>query len=197
MGEANGSFIYACKNLQRIQEALRYKRPGFAEYCNNKPGLSSSTAYRMLNVAKMFPDSGNISIQSREAIYLLAETSTPESARQEVLDRAATGEPFTYKKAKGILKIGGIPKTTIEPLIADTAPVGYGKDKSLRYDRKDSVRVKSQVNRYDDFNQDTEGNQNPPEVTHAIGTLEALGWTCIPPEAINEPTCAYCGKTFK
>ena len=130
MGEANGSFLYACKNLQRIQEVLRYKRPGFAEYCNNKPGLSNSTAYRMLNVAKMFPDSGNIPIQSREAIYLLADPLIPEEARKEVMDRAEAGETFTYKKAKGILKTGGIPKTTIKPKIADTG-----------------IRVESQINR--------------------------------------------------
>ncbi len=67
IGEANGSFIYACKNLLRIQEALKYKRPGFVDYCNGKTGLSSSTAYRMINVAKMFPESGNIPLESREA----------------------------------------------------------------------------------------------------------------------------------
>jgi len=80
MGEASNSFIFACQNLGKIHEALKYKRPGFDEYCRNKKGLSRATAYKMLNVAKMCLDSGHIPIDSKEALYLLAEPSTPDEA---------------------------------------------------------------------------------------------------------------------
>lgn len=101
MGEAGTSFIRACHNLKRIHETLKYKRPGFLEWCGSKPGLKESTAYRMMDVAKMFPDSGNILIQSKEALYLLASPSTPESARAEAMDLVPS-EGFSYPSTGGI-----------------------------------------------------------------------------------------------
>ena len=103
IGEANQSFVHACKNLPRIHDALRYKRPGFDDYCQSKPGLSRATAYKMLNVAKMCLDSGHISIESKEALYLLAAPSTPEPARQEAVGRAEAGERITHQAAKEIV----------------------------------------------------------------------------------------------
>lgn len=91
MGEANQSFVHACKNLKRIHEALKYQRPGFVDYCQSKSGLGERTAYKMLDVAKMFADSANIQIDSREALYLLAAPSTPAEARAEAIERAEQG----------------------------------------------------------------------------------------------------------
>src|SRR5262245_21142656 len=73
MSEAGVKFIHACHNLKRIQELLKYKRPGFVEWCNSKFDLSNGTVYRMLDVANMFPNLGNIPpIESPSALYLLA-----------------------------------------------------------------------------------------------------------------------------
>lgn len=115
MGEANTSFVHACKNLQRIHEALRYKRPGFVDYCNSKPGLAERTAYKMLDVAKMFADSANISIESKEALYLLAAPSTPDEIRQDFIEQAQNGQQVTYSNVKTAL---GIHKT-VTPLVAN------------------------------------------------------------------------------
>lgn len=115
MGESGTSFIYACKNLQRIHAALKYKRPGFVEYCNSKPGLSWGTAHKMLNVAKMLLDSDNINIDSKEALYLLAASSTPDEARVEAIERAQNGETITHAAAKEI--VNGHTPPTLESLV--------------------------------------------------------------------------------
>ncbi len=103
MGDAGNSFIEACKSLTRIHEALKYKRPGFTDYVGSKQGLSLETARKMLNVARMLPDSSNIRIASREALYLLADPSTPEEARTEAFERAESGEEVTRGTAKTIV----------------------------------------------------------------------------------------------
>jgi hypothetical protein len=103
MSASGTSFMAACKNVQRIHEALRYKSPGFVEYCRSKPGLSQQTANRMIAVANMLLESGNIpAIASREVLYLLASSSTPHDAKEEIVSRAQAGEVITNAKAKEI-----------------------------------------------------------------------------------------------
>jgi hypothetical protein len=102
MSDAGTDFVRACHSLKRIHEALRYKRPGFVDYCQSKPGLSNGTAYRMIDVAKMFPNLGNIQ-SGPSALYLLASPSTPESARQEAIERAGQGETITHQSARDIV----------------------------------------------------------------------------------------------
>jgi hypothetical protein len=102
MDDAGRGFVRACRNLQRIHEALRYKRPGFVDYIATKPGLSQGTAYRMLDVAKKFPNLGNIDA-APSALYLLAAPSTPDEARQEVLERASAGEAISHQAAQQIV----------------------------------------------------------------------------------------------
>jgi hypothetical protein len=100
MNESGASFLRACHNVRRIQEVLKYKRPGFVDWCDSKPGMSSSTAYKMLNVAQMFPESGNILEASKEVLYLIAAPSTPDEARQEIIEAAERGQAITYSQAK-------------------------------------------------------------------------------------------------
>jgi len=104
MGDAGTSFIRACHNLRRIHEALKYKRPGFVQYCESKPGLSQKTAWKMLNVAEMLVENTNIPGASKEALYLLAAPSTPEAARLEAIERASNGEAITHAAAKAIVE---------------------------------------------------------------------------------------------
>jgi hypothetical protein len=88
MQASGNAFIRACKNLYRIHKALKYKRPGFDEYCKGKPGLSRATAYKMLDIGKMCLESGHIpQLESREVLYLLASPSTPEAAKEEIRQR--------------------------------------------------------------------------------------------------------------
>lgn len=103
MNQAGSSFLKACHNVKRIHEALKYKRPGFVDWANSKTGLSKSAAYRMVDVAKMFPTVGNIQGIGRKALYLLASPSTPEPARLEALDLAREGQVVGFKSAKDIV----------------------------------------------------------------------------------------------
>jgi hypothetical protein len=103
MHAAGASFMHACYNLRRIHEALRYQRPGFDAYCASKPGLSKSTAYRMLEVANMFPNLGDIQA-APSALYVLAAPSTPEPARQEALSRAEAGEAITHQVTRALVR---------------------------------------------------------------------------------------------
>jgi hypothetical protein len=100
--DSGRGFIRACQSLQRIHEALRYKRPGFVDYIATKPGLTNGTAYRMLSVAKMFPNLGNIDA-APSALYLLAAPSTPDEAREDALARVASGETLTYQSARDVV----------------------------------------------------------------------------------------------
>lgn len=102
---AGESYIEACRNLLRIHEALRYKRPGFVDYVKHKNGLSWGTAHKMLGIARdrMLSESDNIRIESREALYLFADPSTPEAAKQEMIDLSVSGEDITHATAKAIV----------------------------------------------------------------------------------------------
>jgi hypothetical protein len=57
----------------------------------------------MLNVAEMCAESAHIQIDSKEALYLLAEPSTPDEARQAAIERAEAGERITHSTAKNIV----------------------------------------------------------------------------------------------
>lgn len=102
MNDAGSSFLEACHNLTRINEALRYKHPGFVEYCQSKEGLSVATAYKMVNVSKKFLHCRNISA-SPSALYLLASPSTPDFIRDEVIERAESGEKITPQLVKDMV----------------------------------------------------------------------------------------------
>lgn len=104
MSESNISFIEACKNLQRIHGVLKYKRPGFEEYCQGKE-LPTPTAYKMLNVAEMSINFIDIpgGQFGKSALYLLAAPSTPSEARQEAIGRALNGETITHSTVKDII----------------------------------------------------------------------------------------------
>lgn len=103
MEDASTKFTRACRNIKRIHEALRYKRPGFREYYESKPGLSKSTAYRMLSIAEMCPESGQIQAD-KEALYLLAKPTTTEEAKREALDLAESGEYLSNARVKSIVE---------------------------------------------------------------------------------------------
>ena len=124
ISEANNSFILACQNLQHIHEVLRYKRPGFEEYCHSKK-LPPPTAYKMLNVAKMSINFIDIPMGQfgKSALYLLAEPSTPEAAITEVLERARDGESILYTQTREI--INGYKQNGTRQKLTDTPATGF------------------------------------------------------------------------
>lgn len=104
MGEAGRNFILACHNLSAIHIALKYKRPGFVNYCASKPGLSDRTAGRMLRVSEMLGTVPNI-VASQTSLYLLADNSTPEAARENIIARMDAGEEITTGQIKAVVTL--------------------------------------------------------------------------------------------
>lgn len=100
IGTGNKGYIMAGQNLARLQQLLKYKKPGFVGYLNSKR-IPQNTAYKLINIGKMFTESVNIS--SIEALALLAAPSTPNEARQEAVGRAGNGEVITHSTAKEIV----------------------------------------------------------------------------------------------
>src|SRR5262245_61533502 len=125
MESAGASFIKACHNIKRIHDKLLYKRPGFVEWCRSKSGLSHQTAGRMLRVAGMLPESGNIPIKSREAIYLLASPETPPEARRVTIERAQAGEKITPRKVQVLIKQVAAETTHVRPVRQPAPPIEY------------------------------------------------------------------------
>lgn len=194
---ANNSFVLACQNLLRIHEALRYKRPGFEEYCHSK-SLPTPTAYKMLNVAEMsinfidFPV-GQI---AKSALYLLAEPSTPEEIRTEILQRAQDGETILYTETKEI--VDDYKQTNNRQKMVDT-PAEYvpgwldGKDDDLIPDDEELIddlseqveftyKNVSQPVQVTIFSSETEEYYTPPQFIEAarevLGIIDLDPATC-------------------
>ena len=197
--------------LAEVRELLGHNRAGgFKGWLKAEFGWSYETALNFIRVSDWASHyNGNFTTLdiAPSALYLLANPSTPESIRQEVIGQAEDGERITYKKAK--TKTGGIPKKTVQPQTA----IGGIKitvtpevaDTEQRQPRKPSIDTSdsNQVVEYDDFSQydpDDTGpvaGKYPPNVQQARGLLEQLGWSCIPPEAADEPSCPYCARAYK
>jgi hypothetical protein len=97
--------LQIAERLAKAHEIFRYRRDegGFTGWVESRLKISSSTAYRLLDVYKRF--GGNESFPISEtlpisALYLLAARSTPDKAVQEIAERVKVGEQVTYAEAK-------------------------------------------------------------------------------------------------
>jgi hypothetical protein len=89
------------------EELSDYHHGAFLAWLKNEMeplGLSKSTAYRMMDVARRFslPTLGNLPF-AVSALYLLASPSSPEEARREALLLAADDVPITRAKAQELI----------------------------------------------------------------------------------------------
>lgn len=98
-GTAAITIIRIGERLKQAQEKFRYVRAsnGFAGWVESRLNFSRRTAYRFIGVYERF---GTESVQklhtfSSETLCLLAEPSTPEDVRAEVIEKADAGERLT------------------------------------------------------------------------------------------------------
>jgi phage N-6-adenine-methyltransferase len=96
----NTAILQIASEAAKIHEALRYCRGegGYTGYMRNRLGISSSNAYRLLDVHTVFGDGESFpgwETLPRTALYQLSERSTPEQARTEIRERLTTGEEVT------------------------------------------------------------------------------------------------------
>ena len=97
--------LQIAERLAKAPQIFRYRRDegGFTGWVENRLKLSSSTAYRLLDVHERFGGDESLSIWETlpiSAVYLLAARSTPDKAVQEIAERVKVGEQISYAEAK-------------------------------------------------------------------------------------------------
>jgi hypothetical protein len=90
------------EDLANIQTQLR---GSFLDWLAAEfPQWSQRTAYRFINVYRAFTFANLASMEiGTSALYLLAAPSIPESARQEAIELAASGEEITFATSRAIV----------------------------------------------------------------------------------------------
>lgn len=88
--------------LLEVKDKLEHGQ--FCRWVADELGLSKSTACNQMHLARNFK-SATIALMDLpiSTCYELARTSTPSSARDEVIQRSMSGEKFTTKKARAII----------------------------------------------------------------------------------------------
>jgi ParB family chromosome partitioning protein len=76
----------------------------FGAWLHSEFEWSERTAQSFMTVAEVFKSATVADLIPSKALYLLAAPSTPESARDEVLERAGQGERITYNKTREIVQ---------------------------------------------------------------------------------------------
>lgn len=88
------------RDLLEVKERLEHGQ--FQKWVEGNFPWSLPTAERMIQVAERF-ENRQIDDFSKSVLYLLAAPSTPESARQEAIEKAEAGESITHKQAKELV----------------------------------------------------------------------------------------------
>jgi hypothetical protein len=103
-----GAALFEIATLAAEAHALfRYNHDegGYAGWMGSRLGIRRSNAYRLLDVHKRFgsesvPNLGHI---GRSAVFLLAAPSTPQSAREEVINQVKAGQKPSYTAVAAIV----------------------------------------------------------------------------------------------
>lgn len=100
---ASEAIIEAGKHLLATQELLPHGT--WLDWLNVEFKMSQRTAYNMIGIAKRFGDKvATVASLQPSVLYLLAGDSVPETARKEVIQRAAAGETVTKATAKAVIE---------------------------------------------------------------------------------------------
>ncbi len=89
------------QRLIEVKERLPHGE--FLPWIRDEFGWSRETAHRFIHVAENFPQIAHCVQFQMRALYLLASPSTPESARDEALTLAESGERITHQAAQEII----------------------------------------------------------------------------------------------
>ena len=91
------------QKLVEVRSQLKYGQ--FDSWLSAEFGWSRRTGYNFINVYESFRGSANFAELdiATSALYILAAPSTPESVRQQFLEKAQQGEKITHKNIKQTL----------------------------------------------------------------------------------------------
>lgn len=92
------------RDLMEVKERLEHGQ--FQKWIEANFPWSVKTARQMMKAADVFSKQTNSSVLNfaKETLFLLAQDSTPDTAREEAIDRAEQGEKFTHKQAKELVE---------------------------------------------------------------------------------------------
>jgi len=99
------------RDLMEAKDRLEHGQ--FTPWCRANFPWSKTTIADMINVAKRLPNFRQAELSSK-ALYMLAAPSTPESAREEALQRAGGGETLSTQEARDIIQ-----EHKVRPLIPE------------------------------------------------------------------------------
>jgi phage N-6-adenine-methyltransferase len=105
MRRAAQDIIEIGQKLIEVRGRLRHnKAGGFTGWLRVEFDWSESTALKMIQVAERFNHVNFTKLNvGASALYLLASPSTPESAREEAIERAQAGEQVTYSVGREVV----------------------------------------------------------------------------------------------
>lgn len=96
----------------KITAKGRPSRPGWLNWLKANVGISPSHAINLMQVAKRFGETAATFKTSQKVLVLLSQVHTPESARQEVIERIKKGEKIGRKETSRIIREHKLPKPT-------------------------------------------------------------------------------------
>ena len=103
MHRTTEQIILIGEHLQEVKARLDHGQ--FGRWLEAEFDWDIRTAQRLMRVAERFKnDSVSHLHLTATTLYLLAAPSTPDSAVEEVLERAGLGEPVTYATALGVVR---------------------------------------------------------------------------------------------
>ena len=192
------TFIKVGEALSTIWARRLYREDysTFDDYCRDKWGIASSRARQLMGASETVQDIKSVTT---------GNTFLPTNERQA---RPMAGLTPTEKGLiweKSVEKAGDrLPSgKLVERIVKEIKPIT--KESQTKWVSKSKIAIGgfSQVVAGDDFSQYDPDDTSPaagkysPNVQQARGLLESLGWSCIPPEAADEPNCPYCDRAYK
>lgn len=101
MQQNSQNIIEIGQKLIDVKEQMEHGQ--FGRWLKAEFDWSKSAALRFMQVASQFKNTNLAHLEiAPSALYEIAAPSTPEGARQEIIERAKQGEKITYTKAKSI-----------------------------------------------------------------------------------------------
>lgn len=154
--------------------------------------LSQSRVYQLLAHAEV--------VKNIAADSTWVEKPTSERQTRPLTDLPPIQQPQAWKVAQEQTKTLQPTPKQVTQVVKEFKSLSKAEQTKLPPKIRTSSGGFSQVSRFDDFNQDIDfeptGGKSAKERA-AIGLLERLGYSVIPPEAAEGETCPYCSKAFK
>lgn len=184
-----------------IEVKARLGHGQFTGWFEAELGLERTMATKFIQVAERFGavDMLKISTFAPSALYLLAAPSTPESAREEAIERAGTGEQITHAAARSIVAEHKAPYPDEEDFLTayeqQIEEAEYGRQETQRRQQMTVITASSESNEWYtpqwiiDLARETMGgiDLDPASCPDAQAGIQARAYCAIGDDGFNQP----------